>query len=450
MNTDSTRARLRVLPAMALAVLGLAASAAPAALAAPGDLISKSQIDIDAGDDYAADMARQADGKVLIASQRLARGADLHWHEAPVISRYGAQGLDKTFGDNGTAFVSPIHEGDEMRVNSIIPRPDGTILVSLAIWNGDDYSRLASVIRLLPDGALDKSYGDDGLATLGKDVAVTGMVVDKGRVVLSGTVRNPDTGMDQRVVVARFTSDGHLDPTFSGDGQGVYKVTAGGDHSAGVAIDSKGRVLLGTSPDLGGRAKHSEFNVLALDETGSVDRSFGRKGVASIRSDQKKAVGGYVTGMQVLPNGRIAVIGSSRLRVDFDDEESRWAVGMLTASGKPDRKFAGGHLALVRFGKTYSTSPAPQDIAVDGKGRLVLAGEGYGPAADSFAVARFTRRGDLDRSFGRKGKVGVRFGAESRAVAVQVLPSGRILALGHVEVDHGDSSDLALAAISDH
>src|SRR5438552_1470882 len=65
-------------------------------------------------------------------------------------------------------------------------------------------------------------------------------------------------------------------------------------------------------------------------------------------------------------------------------------------------------------------------------GKLVVAGLFSSSRYDDFALARYTARGRLDRSFGQGGKVLTSFGAHTRAdaSAVAIQPDGKIVVAG--------------------
>jgi uncharacterized delta-60 repeat protein len=81
-------------------------------------------------------------------------------------------------------------------------------------------------------------------------------------------------------------------------------------------------------------------------------------------------------------------------------------------------------------------------------GKLVAAGEaserpgGFGP---DFGLARFTRRGALDTSFGTGGTVGTDIGGWDEASALAVQPDGRLVAAGRTIACNFVHLDFALA-----
>ena len=70
-------------------------------------------------------------------------------------------------------------------------------------------------------------------------------------------------------------------------------------------------------------------------------------------------------------------------------------------------------------------------LAIQKDGKLVAVGSSDAAGrAGGFALARYTRRGSLDGSFGRGGRVLTDFGSSGGAAAVVIQPDGKIVAAG--------------------
>lgn len=160
-----------------------------------------------------------------------------------VLVRYLPDGvLDNSFSDDGIV-VAPVtgsagsgfgRDGADVAIDDV-----GNIVV---VGTDSDANSLA-VIRYLPDGTLDTSFSDDGVATAQVGSYKTGgrsLAIDRlGRIVVLGSV---DNGSNDDVVVMRFLPEGVLDPSFSADGMFVLD---GGETewAGGVALDAAGRIV---------------------------------------------------------------------------------------------------------------------------------------------------------------------------------------------------------------
>lgn len=116
-------------------------------------------------------------------------------------------------------------------------------------------------------------------------------------------------------------------------------------------------------------------------------------------------------------------------------------VGPSADAAKPgalDTTFGRGGKVITDFGRIDSI----YDIAVQPNGKIVAVGDSYerGTPNDTFALARYTRSGALDQTFGIGGKATTDFGrTSSGAFAVVLQPDGRMVAAG------GAGGDIALA-----
>lgn len=105
-------------------------------------------------------------------------------------------------------------------------------------------------------------------------------------------------------------------------------------------------------------------------------------------------------------------------------------------AGSLDTSFGAGGIAKHPIGAAEDYGYA---AALQPDGKLILVGSVYGPHFENFGIARFTRDGALDASFGSGGKVIVDYAKGrdiARAVAVQA--DGRIVVAGGTVVPGDD------------
>jgi uncharacterized delta-60 repeat protein len=102
----------------------------------------------------------------------------------------------------------------------------------------------------------------------------------------------------------------------------------------------------------------------------------------------------------------------------------------LAQAAKPgdlDHSFSGNGKVVTPF----AHHNAAYSVAIDRRDRAVVAGGHHGGHYD-FQLARYTRRGHLNRSFSRNGKVVTEFGGDSIAQSLTIDSRGRIVAVGTV------------------
>lgn len=135
-----------------------------------------------------------------------------------------------------------------------------------AVAPGDTF---AAVIRYRPDGRRDTGFGDGGIAGL-RDVRSGRAIVlgPDGKIVLGGHYEKPVPGrarFDEAFAVGRFLPDGRLDRSFGDGGQVITRgaTSPAGSLSLGgiIDIDRQGDRILATGPI--SECGHGVFAVLA-------------------------------------------------------------------------------------------------------------------------------------------------------------------------------------------
>ena len=116
------------------------------------------------------------------------------------------------------------------------------------------------------------------------------------------------------------------------------------------------------------------------------------------------------------------------------------ALARYTTAGALDPGFGTGGKVITAFG---SGTDQGYSVAVQGDGKIIVAGYTANGSNTDFALVRYTAAGALDPSFGTGGKVTTDFGSGNdygRSVAVQ--SDGKIIVAG--EAWNGSNTDFAL------
>jgi uncharacterized delta-60 repeat protein len=216
----------------------------------------------------------QPDGKIVAVG----RGEPPGNPKALVAARYNPDGsLDATFGTAGQLTL-PL--ADDFWVEDVALQSDGKLVT------GGTYGPLFELdfglVRLLPNGAPDPSFDGDGLVTsnFGGDEGGTSVIVlGDGRLVLAGSA---ELGPDVFALV-RYLPDGALDTSF-GIG-GLATADGGGLETAREVVElPNGKLLVagGTAPHPPRCCDH-DFLLTRFHADGALDTSFGTGGF--IQSD---------------------------------------------------------------------------------------------------------------------------------------------------------------------
>ncbi len=211
-------------------------------------------------------VAVQPDGRIVVAGGHDIPDGTTDWSDL-LVARFEPDGtLDASFGDQGVVVADVDGATNTLRELAILP--DGRILAGGESFGTFEGSERTDVIRLMPDGSLDATFGDGG--TLGIDTARVGerlAVQPDGRIVLTGRVLlNGET----RFETLRLQPDGALDATF-GDGGSVRTDLRDGTEAAlDVALDAEGRIVVaGRAGDF-----NTDFALVRYLPDGSLDTSF--------------------------------------------------------------------------------------------------------------------------------------------------------------------------------
>jgi uncharacterized delta-60 repeat protein len=367
-----------------------------------------------------------------------------------------AGSLDRSFGQRGK-LIAPLGEGLGWYSAGaqIAEGPDGELLV----LRQANAPRGQTLVRYLPNGRLDRSFGSGGFSKVevsGFDLSVSDLDVDsQGRLVLFGTatdhgaiVANPGIiiGPLYRsfATVVRYRQDGAFDRSF-GDGDGVvmtdFNLPAAPGATAPATSGGTGAIAPGDRPVVvaGDHATWAcsattagyesvDRLIARLTSGGEPDPSFGG-GDGIVPLDSINRVSDIA-----LVGGKVALAAD---RHDPCDEDRNFTLIHLQRNGALDASFGGrrryrlsspGRLAIDRFGRAYVQALG---VVRYGSGRTYMTGRG---------IVRLTADGDLDRSFGHKGIATVNVSAaltgdrlvafQSKVALAAVDPAGRPLLTG--------------------
>jgi uncharacterized delta-60 repeat protein len=173
------------------------------------------------------------------------------------------------------------------------------------------------------------------------------------------------------------------------------------------------------------------------------------------RLDRRFGVGGMVltsfgattfagaNALALRPDGKTVVAGWALVPPRI---YSGFAIARYTRTGQLDRTFARDGKVVTYFGGRPNNTSA-YGVANQRDGKVVVVGSTSGwPSGEStFVLARYTGRGTLDPIFGRGGKVVTDFGAYSNAAAVAIQPDGKIVVAGGGRTSDRGRTSFALA-----
>ena len=274
----------------------------------------------------ASAVARQADGKLVVAGGRAAQD---EW----VVARYDEDGtLDPGFGSGGVAVID--------RTSAFAADIAVTAAGKLVVAGTLDGT--FAIARYNPDGSLDAGFGDGGTAVTpvgsGGSLAQALLELPDGKFLAAGDAMGPGLfGDTSHHVLLRYNADGSLDQSFGAQGKSMGP--AGGANA------------LVRQPD--GRIVTAGSGLARYNDDGSIDPQF----PAEVSVDVT-----FFHDVVLQPDGKLVLVGVWRTL-----KATSWVVRRLEPDGAQDASFC--LPPAPPAGEAFAAALRPD-------GTLLVAGEG--------------------------------------------------------------------------
>ena len=306
-----------------------------------------------------------------------------------------------SFGNAGQAMFDLSNKG--AGVNAVLVQPDGKVVVAGYTFESRGRSTDPVVVRLMPDGSPDASFGDAGKVFIAYDTAgsdyVFGLATDPSGNIIAGIGNYASVAScaNCRAAVTRLTPSGAPDNSFSVGG--MYTSDAG-TRTRAVARDSRGYIYvaeeqLTTGP--GGTLDPRRIRIERLFPNGNRDLSYGGTGAVFLPFDtplfpkQNRA-----SAIAIDALNRVIVAGAGIT----SGTASGPFVWRLDPEGAVDATFGSSGIAYV-IEASGTRIKEVTGIAIDASHRVIVTG----PSEGEFQVVRLTASGQADASFGSGGFV---------------------------------------------
>jgi uncharacterized delta-60 repeat protein len=200
-----------------------------------GGGIVQTSLGLVGGRDQYVDVTELPDGRILATGT-----ADLYEASSDfAVVRYLTNGeLDPAFGNGGIA-IAPGPDVDDAHASLVLP--DGKIVVAGdTMYQPNSYE--FQLVRFLPNGVLDTSFGGDGIVTTRFDgyssATALGVQAD-GKIIAGGWTQPGD--WQSKFALARYNVDGTLDTTFGDGGTRTYDISSASDYAEALGIQRLGK-----------------------------------------------------------------------------------------------------------------------------------------------------------------------------------------------------------------
>ncbi|HEV3343498.1 MAG TPA: hypothetical protein VG125_24205, partial [Pirellulales bacterium] len=338
-----------------------------------------------------------------------------------MVARFNNDGsLDTSFGGKGyvISFLG--------RAYSVAVQADGKILVAggndfaSPVFAGDQHGFL--VARYNTDGSLDAGFGNGGVVETSFTSlpypfgasASTVLVQKDGKIIVAGTQGGPEAITE----LVRYNADGSLDKSFGSNGiSGVGGGVPAGN--SGAVLQPDGKILVAAAPP--GLFPGQSWEVARFNADGSIDTTFGNKGIAPIFAQGT----GTTVSLALQPDGRI--LATSLAGSPNALNPPGGAIARLNPDGTLDNTFGTG---VVVYTSTAGV------LAVQSDGHILLLGDT--PNTVSEGLDSFLPNGQIDTAFGSGGQAvpAPPITVPQFAPGLTLEPDGKILAAGSAATSH--------------
>jgi uncharacterized delta-60 repeat protein len=357
-----------------------------------------------------------------------------------------AGSLDPAFGTGGLVQNSPLSN-----FSSAVVAPNGDIVVAGTIFAPtENITASAAIIRYLPNGTPDPSFGTNGIVMLpppasfflGESFTI-GLAIQSNEEILANFYAFNNTSTESESELIRLNANGTPDTTFGDDGEVALNFPVPASWSASATLvmaQPDGKILVSgniTPPFKKGGSTSAPLTLLARYlSNGAPDTTFGSDGVEEVATsvDLPDALallsgdgilafdGGYAqfssAGAPVSPvtGGTIVAInqpgGSTAIEPNGEyvvAESVKGPDGKTNTDATAERFEFNGTVDPTFNAPAFSFGPnAPgvkngaAAIGVDSAGRVAVGVE-FSSTSLASGVARLTSAGSLDTTFGNGG-----------------------------------------------
>lgn len=374
--------------------------------------------------DSALAMAVQRDGKLVVVGHSGMGAQD--W----TVMRYDSNGaLDATFGSNG--IVRTAFSGGSAMANAVAVQPDGKIVAAGIMFESSGSLGDFGLARYRTDGSLDPSFGSGGMVRTdvgGHDGIRALAIQPDGRLVVAGYMHSYGT-MTFAATVARYNPDGSLDTRFNSDGTFLASGAVLLNEASALGLQRDGKIVIAGNG----------FNVVRLNRDGTPDTGFGAGGkvTADLSAESAEA-----DALVIQPDGKILAAGMA----SKSNVSGGFALARYLSNGRPDSRFGtGGTVYMERVGGIKLGQVLGLALR---NGQILAAGWVSNGASMDLGVAAYRRDGTLDTRFGTGGVVTGDFTTGAgKAQAIAVIRGGLVMAGYHARSSF--ESDVALMFVCD-
>jgi uncharacterized delta-60 repeat protein len=282
--------------------------------------------------------------------------------------------------------------------------------------------------------------------------ATTGAVASDGSIIAAGWISYPSPQQHFATTLLRYRGDGTPDPGFGDDGLARLDLDPAphvNEIIHAVFPQPSGRLLVVAGVQIEGAMAFQPVLLSVLPD-GSPDAAFGPAGMRPIDISQWSGADDVqVRTAAVQPDGRILLGG-----ILVTDAGFHILLGRILPDASLDTSFSGD--GWFQNGSSGLADRAPEAIAVDDLGRILVAGRIEDGPVDKPLILRLTPDGQYDTSFGPFSDGGLRLDDLDGSWSARAIVCGqRTIAGGQVQrrlflaISANSPNRTAIAAITE-
>jgi len=323
----------------------------------------------------------QPDGKIVAAGV----GGENNINKF-ALARYNTDGtLDTAFGTGGK--VTTDLPSTNARALALVRQSDGKLVAAGVAFQSIGGFNFA-LVRYNGDGSLDASFGEGGKVTTDFSNSVDGaealVLQPDGKFVAAGLATQTFSG-GQNFALARYLSNGTLDPSFGDGGKVTTNFSSEADERAtALVLQPDGRLVAAGVTTVNTTPFGENFALARYNTDGTLDLSFGSNGRATtdFSNDTDRA-----ESLVLQPDGKLVAAG---VATQFPLGGQNFALSRYNSDGTPDLSFgSGGKFTIDFFGLTDYAHAIVRQL----DGRIVAGGITSFPSGSTgssdFALARY-------------------------------------------------------------
>jgi uncharacterized delta-60 repeat protein len=288
-------------------------------------------------------------GKTVVVGHIRTKRNRIYW----LVAQFLANGRpDPRFGARGVhVLLPPGRARFDDAARGVAVQANGRIVVA-----GSFGPAGWALIRLLPNGRLDRSFGSHGMVRTAvgdsrpSDAPFAVALLPRGRIAVGGGADGYPG--DSHFAVARYLSNGALDRSFGSNGTVVLPNVIGRDDVATDLLALPGEKLLAAGYDTTYDPAYANFRMARFLRGGGLDQGFGNGGIVSIPFEHVELANALSVARQ--PDGKLVVAGTG----DWDWHEQAALLARYTPNGALDPSFGQGGWRLYDFCQGVGAGPA--------------------------------------------------------------------------------------------